>query len=72
MQDKSGKATAVATVHRTVAKSRLSGPAGGATDFWLSFLTTKKENRDFPVLFLAPPVGLEPTTHGLTVRRSTD
>ena len=21
---------------------------------------------------LAPPVGLEPTTHGLTVRRSTD
>ena len=38
-----GKATAVATVHRTVAKSRLSGPAGGAADFWPSFLTKKKE-----------------------------
>ena len=49
-----GKATAVATVHRTVAKSRLSGPAGGAADFWPSFLTTKKENRDFPVLFWLP------------------
>ena len=66
-----GKATAVATVHRTVAKSRLSGPAGGAADFWPSFLTKKKEELKTQFL-LAPPVGLEPTTHGLTVRRSTD
>ena len=28
-----------------------------------------KSNTGFSV---APPVGLEPTTHGLTVRRSTD
>ena len=57
-----GKATAVATVHRTVAKSRLSSP------------TEQKEKPHQTVwfFFLAPPVGLEPTTCGLTVRRSTD
>ena len=57
-----GKATTVATVHRTVAKSRLSRP------------TDIKNNRHVKHVdyFLAPPVGLEPTTCGLTVRRSTD
>ena len=34
----------------------------------------EKERQGFRLvfLFLAPPVGLEPTTCGLTVRRSTD
>ena len=53
-----GKATTVATVHRTVAKSRLSSP------------TADIKNNRYPngyLLFLAPLVGLEPTTCGLTV-----
>ena len=62
-----GKATAVATVHRTVAKSRLSSP----TENWDQ--NAKKEHHPIGwCSFLAPPVGLEPTTCGLTVRRSTD
>lgn len=32
----------------------------------------KKATIWLPVLFLAPPAGLEPATYGLTVRRSTD
>ena len=31
-----------------------------------------KRTTEVVLLFLAPPVGLEPTTCGLTVRRSTD
>ena len=56
-----GKATAVVTVHRTVAKSRLSSPTA-----WNKKTGTTKV---VPV-FLAPLVGLEPTTCGLTERIS--
>ena len=38
-----------------------------------SFLPFLCKKEDQPkLILLAPPVGLEPTTHGLTVRRSTD
>ena len=44
--------------------------------FLTIFLSNKEEVDKLLVeicqLILAPPVGLEPTTHGLTVRRSTD
>ena len=36
------------------------------------WVCSKKEDLQMKVFFMAPPVGLEPTTHGLTVRRSTD
>ena len=36
------------------------------------FISLKKSTCDCKCFFLAPPVGLEPTTCGLTVRRSTD
>ena len=32
----------------------------------------KRDQQKADLLHLAPPVGLEPTTCGLTVRRSTD
>ena len=36
------------------------------------FFKNIKEKAHHSVCFMAPPVGLEPTTCGLTVRRSTD
>ena len=57
-----GKATAVASVHRTLAKSRLSSPTSKNGN------KSQKNTTRLGGVLLAPLVGLEPTTCGLTVR----